>query len=197
MSPALAGGFLTTAPPRKPSFLFLNIYFFFFFFFFFWLRQVLVAAGRIFVVTRNPLLWCLGSSLQHVGFSVVVVHGLQSVWAVLLWPTCSVVVALGLSFPVACGILVPRPGIEPTYPALEGGLLTPGPPGKSQFLYFFLNLFLFLFDLFLALLGLRCCMRAFSSCSERGLVTLRCGARASHCSGFSCCGPRVLGHRLQ
>ena len=32
---------------------------------------------------------------------------------------------------VACGILVPQPGIEPTPPALEGGVLTTGPPGKS------------------------------------------------------------------
>ena len=29
-------------------------------------------------------------------------------------------------------IFVPPPGIEPTSPALEGGFLTPGPPGKSQ-----------------------------------------------------------------
>ena len=43
----------------------------------------------------------------------------------------SVVVACGLSCPVACGILVPRPGIKPTSPALEGGLLTTGPLGKS------------------------------------------------------------------
>ena len=25
------------------------------------------------------------------------------------------------------------------------------------------------------------------------LATLRCGARASHCSGFSCCGAQALG----
>ena len=31
----------------------------------------------------------------------------------------------------ACGILVPRPGVEPTLPALEGKVLTIGPPGKS------------------------------------------------------------------
>ena len=31
----------------------------------------------------------------------------------------------------ACGILAPRPGIEPTPPALEGKVLTAGPPGKS------------------------------------------------------------------
>ena len=31
-----------------------------------------------------------------------------------------------------CGILVPRPGIEPAPPALEGEVLTTGPPGKSR-----------------------------------------------------------------
>ena len=39
--------------------------------------------------------------------------------------------ARGLSCPTACGILVPRPGIEPMSPALEGGSSTTGPPGKS------------------------------------------------------------------
>ena len=41
----------------------------------------------------------------------------------------------------------------------------------------YLNLFYFL-----AALGLCCCARAFSSCSERGLLC--CGVLASHC-GFS------------
>ena len=36
----------------------------------------------------------------------------------------------GLSCPVACGILVPQPGIEPTSPTLEGRFLITGPPGK-------------------------------------------------------------------
>ena len=31
----------------------------------------------------------------------------------------------------ACGILAPQPGIEPAPPALEGEVLTTGPPGKS------------------------------------------------------------------
>ena len=35
-------------------------------------------------------------------------------------------------WPQACGIFAPRPGIEPTSPALEG----PGLPGKSQEIYF-------------------------------------------------------------
>ena len=32
----------------------------------------------------------------------------------------------------ACGILVPQTGIELMSPALQGGFLTLGPPGKSQ-----------------------------------------------------------------
>ena len=35
------------------------------------------------------------------------------------------------AFTVACGILLPRLGIEPVSPALEGGFLTIGPPGES------------------------------------------------------------------
>ena len=31
----------------------------------------------------------------------------------------------------ACGIVGPQGGMEPTPPALEGGVLTTGPPGKS------------------------------------------------------------------
>ena len=30
---------------------------------------------------------------------------------------------------------------------------------------------------------------------QRAGATLRCGARASHCGGFSCCGARALGAR--
>ena len=56
------------------------------------------------------------------------------------------------------------------------GMLAPG-------LIFSINLLL----LFLAGLDLRCCAWAFSSCSEQGLLS-SCGARASHCGGFSCCG---------
>ena len=36
----------------------------------------------------------------------------------------------------ACGILAPRTGIELAPPALEGEILTTGPPGKSQRLFF-------------------------------------------------------------
>ena len=46
-------------------------------------------------------------------------------------------------------------------------------------------------SLCLAVLGLYCCLWAFSSCDQRGLLS-RCGVRASHCCGFPCCR-----HRLQ
>ena len=52
--------------------------------------------------------------------SLVVAHVHQS-WG-------SVVRAHGLSCSAACGILVPRPGIKPTSPALQGRFLTTGPP---------------------------------------------------------------------
>ena len=70
------------------------------------------------------------------GFSLVVVRGLLSSYGV--WAPermGSVVAACGLSWPMACGISVPRPGIEPTSPALEGGFSTTGPPGKSLHLF--------------------------------------------------------------
>ena len=44
--------------------------------------------------------------------------------------------------------------------------------------------------LFLAVLGLRYCTWAFSSCSEWGCSL--CGTLAFNCSGFSCCGARAI-----
>ena len=48
-------------------------------------------------------------------------------------PECtgSVVGVRALSCPTARGLLVPRPGIEPKSPALEGRFLITGPTGKS------------------------------------------------------------------
>ena len=65
------------------------------------------------------------------------------------------------------------------------------------FIYFYL--FIYLIYLFLAALGLRCCVRAFSSCNEQGLLFIAVRGLliegASHCGGFSCCGARALGTR--
>ena len=51
-----------------------------------------------------------------------VVRGLGSVG--------SVAAVRRLSRPTACRILVPRPGIEPTSLALQGGFVTTVPPGR-------------------------------------------------------------------
>ena len=67
-----------------------------------------------------------------------------------------------------CGMWdLPSPGLEPVSPALAGRFSTTAPPGKP--LTFFFNKIYFI-CLFLAALGLRCCTRAFSTCSEQGLL---------------------------
>ena len=72
----------------------------------------------------------------------------------------------------------------------------------------FLNKFIYLFIYyFLAALGLCCCVRAFSSCSERGLLfvmvtgfslqwLLLLWSTGSRHMGFSSCGTRALEPRL-
>ena len=71
------------------------------------------------------------------GLSLVVVHrGLSCCGAWALDSMDSVVVVLGLSFPMACGILVPQPGIKPTTPALEGGFLSHWTTSEVQTLRF-------------------------------------------------------------
>ena len=104
---------------------------------------------------------------------------------------------------VACGILVHCPGIEPSPPAVEARSLnhwTTREVQKSLIYYFFLNrnpffkkfiyfifIYLFIF-LILAVLGLRFCARAFSSCGEwgplfiavRGPLTIAASLVAEH-----------------
>ena len=46
----------------------------------------------------------------------------------------------------------------------------------------------------LVALGLWCCVWAFPSCSEWGLLS-SCGVQASHCGGFSCCRAWAPGSR--
>ena len=52
--------------------------------------------------------------------------GMQLLWLY----TGSLVVACGLSCPAACGILVPQPKMELTYPVLQGGFLTTEVPSR-------------------------------------------------------------------
>ena len=90
-------------------------------------------------------------------------------------------------------------------PALAGGFLTTAPPGKSQedfftqlerglFLFSFFNLFILKFYLFIyfGCVGSSLLRAGFSLVAARG-VTFHCGARASHCGGFSGCGVQALG----
>ena len=53
-------------------------------------------------------------------------------WTLSLRHTSSVVVVRRLSYPVACDILVPRSGIEPVSPALEGEFFTTGSLGRQE-----------------------------------------------------------------
>ena len=79
----------------------------------------------LFVVVHGLLSSCGVQAPGHVGS---VVRGTRPP---SLRRASSVVVARGLSCPMACGILVPRAGIEPTSPALEGRFFTNGLPEKS------------------------------------------------------------------
>ena len=85
-----------------------------------------VAVHRLFVAVCGLLSSCGVWALEYVG-SVVGARGLSSCGSRALEGTGSVVAACGLSCPVACGILVPLPEIEPASPALEGRFLTTGP----------------------------------------------------------------------
>ena len=49
----------------------------------------------------------------------------------------------------------------------------------------------FLILIYLAVLGLCCCVWPFSGCGKWGLLT-SCGAWASHCGDLSCCGVQAL-----
>ena len=73
-------------------------------------------------------------------------------------------------------------------------------PWRYSSITFFKNKFIY-FYLFLAVLGLRCCAWAFSSCGERGLLfvavrgfsqrrLLLLRSMGSRCAGFSSCGTR-------
>ena len=53
----------------------------------------------------------------------------------------------------------------------------------------YIYIYIYIFFFFLAVLGLCCCTRAFSSCGEWGLLLL--WSMGSRHVGFSCCGARA------
>ena len=117
-SPFLLWFFFHLSPPDNPiNFTYLG------FVFFFWLHWVFVVAYMGFL------------QLQHVDFSCCGAKASSCVWASHCVDFSCGTQALehvgSLVAPKACGILVPKPGIEPMSPAVEGGFLTTGPLGKS------------------------------------------------------------------
>ena len=65
------------------------------------------------------------------GASVVIICGLRS-WNSQALEHGPSSYGTWVLFATACGILVLGQGIEPMSPALTGGFLTTGPPGKSS-----------------------------------------------------------------
>ena len=59
---------------------------------------------------------------------------------------------------------------------------------------FFFNKFIYLFIYFFGCVGSSLLRAGFLKLRRAG-ATLRCGAWASHCGGFSCCGAQALGAR--
>ena len=64
----------------------------------------------------------------------------------------------------------------------------------DQFLHFpKIVLFYIHIFIYLAVLGLPCCIKLFAKFGERGLLSSSC-MLASHCSDFSYCGAQALEH---
>ena len=59
------------------------------------------------------------------------IDSLFSLKYLFIWLCWVLVVALGLTCPMTCGILVPRPGIEVTTLVLQGRFLTTKLPGSG------------------------------------------------------------------
>ena len=89
--------------------------------------------GVLFMV-RSPTALLFSALAVHPGqseefffqnvFIYLVASGLScNMWDLLLWYTGSVVGACGLSCTRACGIFVPSPGIEPTFPCIARWIL--------------------------------------------------------------------------
>ena len=104
--------------------------------------------------------FCCGARALGARASVVVAHRLSNCGLRALECRLS---SCGARASLLCGMWdLPGPGLEPVSPALAGGF------------FFFLRIYLFIY-LFMAVLGLRFCVRAFSSCGKWGplFITVR------------------------
>ena len=93
----------------------------------FGLCWVFIAAHGLSLVVSGGYASCGAQVFHCSGFS------LQSMGS---WHLGSVVAVHSLSCPLACGILVPAPGIKPVYLGLGGGFLTTGPSGSPHKFFF-------------------------------------------------------------
>ena len=75
---------------------------------------------------------CGAQDLHRIMWGLLLLRTRSLVAARGIWSAQPPVVAVNrLSRSTECGVLLLRPGIEPMSPALQGGFLTTGPPGKS------------------------------------------------------------------
>ena len=118
---------------------------------------------------------CCGVWALGMWASVVVAHGLSSCG---FWALERRLSSCGAQAQLLCSMWdLPGPWLEPVSPALAGRFLTTAPPGKSRRPGWFVFLLVFLkIYLFMAVLGLHFCVRAFSSCGKQGpLFIVVCG----------------------
>ena len=87
----------------------------------------------------SPCLNIIDSFFEGFCFLIFIYLALSHIiWDLVLWHMVSLiamfkrVVACGLSYSMACGILVPRSGIKPMSPALQDRFLTIGPQGSPS-----------------------------------------------------------------
>ena len=81
---------------------------------------------------------------------------------------------------MACGILVPRPGLEPACPALAGRLSTTAPPGKPRVYVFEGNILVLLLFIYIAGIEEK---ELFKDLGLRGLMQEGGGRRKGLLSG--------------
>ena len=98
--------------------------------------QLLISASRtalflFYIYFEYLCIYLAVSGLSWVSF--VVVHGLSSCSSTWAPEHRGLVVAVCR---LSCFSHVPRPGIRPTSPALQGRFLSSGPPGKSHFSFY-------------------------------------------------------------
>ena len=74
--------------------------------------------------------FCLGRSFLSLE-NVYIRSGFSGCGTWAVGARAPVIVAHGLSCSMACGD-IPRPGIKPVSPALQGTFITSGPPGKPD-----------------------------------------------------------------